>query len=66
MNRLEHKGFHDLTKKGMKILEENRGRERKLWIAVTSQSFLPVGVQLGSRQGGSGGACDQGAARAIQ
>jgi hypothetical protein len=33
---------------------------------ISSESFLPLGVQLGSRQSGSGGACDQGAARATQ
>lgn len=35
------------------ILKET---ERELWIVENAQSFLPIGVQLGSRQGV---ACDQ-------
>jgi hypothetical protein len=45
----------------MKVCKENRNR-KELWIMMSSESFLPIGVQLGSRQSGSGGACDQGAA----
>jgi len=55
-----------VMKERMEIFKENRKRKScGLWHR-RNPSYLRTGVQLGSRQGGSGGACDQDAARATQ